>query len=290
MKSYPNCKINLGLRVLRRRTDGYHDLATIFLPVPLCDELEILPAPDACTDVTFTQTGIPIDCPADDNICVKAYRLLRNDFPHIPYVKMHLEKIVPFGAGLGGGSSDAAFTLKMLNEMFSLGLSREQLKQYAARLGADCAFFIDNQPAYATGIGDVLTPLSINPIGNYQILLAKPDEAVSTREAYSGIRLSVAQPEQYEGAPSESPLCQAVAQPISNWRDSVVNDFEATVFPLHPAIADLKSLFYRHGALYACMSGSGATVLALFPKGRHLPQPLLDELNHRRVFVFNSEL
>jgi len=272
MISNPNCKINLGLRVLRKRPDGYHDLDSVFLPVPLCDRLEITPLenmPEGA--LRFTQSGIPVDCAPEDNICAKAYRLLQADFPHIAPASIHLTKNIPFGAGLGGGSSDAAFTLRMLNQLFALGLTTAQLCGYAARLGADCAFFVANQPAHVTGIGDQLSPLGFNPIEDYHLVLAKPNDAVSTREAYGGLHIDPT-------AASSTSMAQLVRQPIACWRSTVLNDFESTVFPLHPGIAQLKELFYRHGALYASMSGSGATVFALFPKDKELPQPLVDTL------------
>lgn len=281
MRTRPNCKINLGLRVLRKRPDGYHDLATVFLPVDLCDEVEIEPLPPttpAEEDVLFSQSGITVDCSWADNICVKAYRLLKADYPTLPAVKMHLVKNIPFGAGLGGGSADAAFVLRMLNEMFGLGIDSQRLKEYAAKLGADCAFFIDNCAAYATGIGDRLTPLEFDPIADYQLVLAKPDDAVSTREAYGGIRID---PTAAQG-PALPQLLQA---PIAQWRSTIVNDFEATVFPLHPAIAALKELFYAHGASYAAMSGSGATVFALFPKSSPAPQRLMDKLGATLIYA-----
>lgn len=283
MKTAPNCKINLGLRVLRRRHDGYHDLASVFLPVPLYDELTIESCPSPAGECLFTSDGIVIDCPPSDNICVKAYHVLKADYPQLPSVKMHLHKCIPFGAGLGGGSSDAAFVLKMLNEIGSLGLSVQQLKGYAARLGADCAFFIDNVPSYATGIGDRLTPLPFNPLEGYRLLLAKPDEAVSTREAYAGLCLDSAKDNPCYDTAATSPLCQALRQPVSTWRETVVNDFEATVFPHHPAIARLKQLFYDHGAAYAAMSGSGAAVYALYPANVQPPSALLSALGGMRL-------
>lgn len=288
MKAYPNCKINLGLRVLRRRPDNYHDLATVFLPIPLCDELEIEPLTkeeETCQSVIFSQTGIVVDCLPEDNICVKAYNLLKKDFPDMPAVKMHLEKVIPFGAGLGGGSSDAAFTLKMLNELFSLGLTDCDLKDYAARLGADCAFFIDNQPAYATGIGNILTPLPSNPLKGYTLLLAKPNESVSTREAYAGLRLTIKEPESYEGPLVESPLVQALSKPVETWSNTVINDFERTIFPIHPAIWELKESFYQNGAVYARMSGSGAAVFALYRDEADIPRALLDDLSNNHIFT-----
>lgn len=272
MKTYPNCKINLGLRVLRKRPDGYHDLDSVFLPIPLCDELEITPLSDmGHGPLFFTQDGITVDCAPDDNICAKAYRLLQKDFPQIGPAHIHLTKRIPFGAGLGGGSSDAAFTLRMLSDLFGLQLPASTLRSYATRLGADCAFFVDNVPAHVTGIGDQLSPLGFNPIEGYHLVLAKPDEGVSTREAYGGLHI--------DPAASLGPtMDHLVRRPVDQWRTTVVNDFESTVFPLHPRIAELKALLYRHGALYASMSGSGATVFALFPKDRALPQTLVDAL------------
>ena len=254
MKTTPNCKINLGLHVVGRRPDGYHNLETLFLPVhDLCDELEINPSTASST--TIHQEGILLDNAPGDNLCMKAYRLLQEEFG-IPPVEILLHKHIPFGAGLGGGSSDAAFTLKMLNQMFALGLSVKELEQHAAQLGADCAFFIQNRPAYATGIGDQLQPLDLD-LSAYRIAIEiPPEEHVSTREAYSGLHLlDCPRPD----------LRQAVRQPMAQWRETIVNDFEASVFPAHPAIVALKNDMYRRGALYASMTGSGAAVFGLFP-------------------------
>ena len=254
MKSHPNCKINLGLHVVGKRPDGYHNLETIFLPVhDLCDELEITPVKGS--DTVVRQEGIVLDNAPEDNLCMKAYRLLHDEF-NIPPVEILLRKHIPFGAGLGGGSSDAAFTLKMLNDMFSLGLATADLEQRAARIGADCAFFIQNRPAYATGIGDQLEPIDLD-LSAYRIAIEiPPDEHVSTREAYAGLHL--------QGG-SRPDLRKAVRQPIVQWRKTIVNDFETSVFPAHPAIAALKDDMYRRGALYAAMTGSGAAVFGLFP-------------------------
>lgn len=255
MIAYPHCKINIGLRVLGRRADGYHDLETVFFPVPLCDRLEILPA----EEFGFSQTGIAIDCPTEENICVRAYRMLEADFAtKLQPVQMVLHKVIPFGAGLGGGSSDAAFTLRMLNEMFSLGLNRDSLLGYASRLGADCAFFLQDQPAFATGIGDCLTPVELNPeIANYQLLLVKPADKVSTGEAYRNVVVLNT---------DSTALRQEVMMPLAMWRERVDNSFEASVLPQHPRIAELKAMMYRQGAVYASMSGSGSTVYGFFPR------------------------
>ena len=256
MISYPNCKINLGLHVVGKRPDGYHDLETIFLPVhSLRDELEIVGGQQECSMV---QDGIALDNAPEDNLCMKAWRLLHDEYD-IPAVSIRLKKGIPFGAGLGGGSADAAFTLKMLNEMFALGLSTSQLEQHAARLGADCAFFIKNEPAYATGIGDILAPTHVD-LSAYRVVIEIPQgEHVSTKEAYGGLKLDlfgVARPD----------LREAVKCPVEEWRSLIVNDFEASVFPAHPAIAALKEDMYRRGALYASMTGSGAAVFGIFAK------------------------
>ena len=255
MITYPNCKINLGLHVVGKRPDGYHDLETIFLPVhTLRDELEIIEGP-----LSMQQDGITLDNAPEDNLCMKAWRLLHEEF-NIPTVSIRLKKGIPFGAGLGGGSSDAAFTLKMLNEMFSLGLTVAQMEQRAARLGADCAFFIQNRPAYATGIGDQLQPLPEFSILNSQfsIQIEIPEgEHVSTKEAYSGLKRDLFGTQRPD-------LRKAVEQPIVEWRTLIVNDFEASVFPAHPAIAALKESIYARGAIYASMTGSGAAVFGIF--------------------------
>ena len=280
MTTYPNCKINLGLHVVGRRPDGYHDLETLFLPVPdLCDELEITELPSAAASSSgaapaprMTQSGIALDNAPDDNLCIRAWRLLHDEFA-IPPVHIRLEKHIPFGAGLGGGSSDAAFTLRMLNNMFSLGLGTADLERRAARLGADCAFFIQNRPAYATGIGDRLEPIEWNTeSGKWKIVIEIPDgEHVSTKEAYAGLKLPGCSPSQGElseglRGKQRPDLRQAIHRPIEEWRHLIVNDFEASVFPAHPAIAALKDDFYRRGALYASMTGSGAAVFGIFAR------------------------
>lgn len=252
MITRPNCKINLGLHVTGKRPDGYHNIETVFLPVhTLCDELEIIQS----DSFSFIQQGIPVDCPPEQNICVKAYNLLLENFPHkVQPVAMRLVKNVPFGAGLGGGSADAAFVLKMLNSMMNLNLSTADLRHYASRIGADCPFFIQNTPAYATGIGDQLQPVDVN-LDGYHIVIEKPDDSVSTREAYAGLLLQNKQ---------RPDLRQVMQMPVEQWRQILVNDFEQSIFPSHPAIAALKQNMYQRGALYASMTGSGAAVFGIF--------------------------
>ena len=279
MITHPNCKINLGLHILGRRPDGYHNLETVFLPVhTLCDELE-LTATDAPT-ATITQQGIALDSTPADNLCLRAWQLMHDRYG-IPPVHIRLDKRIPFGAGLGGGSSDAAFTLKMLDSLFHLGLDTTQLEHLASHLGADCAFFIQNRPAYATGIGDQLQPIALHPaLAHCHIDIAIPEgEHVSTKEAYAGLHRqpactgAAAAPTAVTGTmplgntPRPS-LPDAMQRPIEEWRTLVYNDFEVSVFPAHPAIAALKDNMYRRGALYASMSGSGAAVYGLFPSAQ----------------------
>lgn len=262
----PNCKINLGLHILCRRTDGYHEIETVFYPInDLCDELEIIPHEESSDRPirAFIQEGIAIDCAAEDNICIKAYRLLKDAFPQqVKDVTLRLRKQIPFGAGLGGGSADAAYTLKGLNALFGLNLTNEQLKQYAVRIGADCAFFIDNKPAFAAGIGEQLRPIELD-LSNYTIRIEKPDESVSTKEAYAGVKPRF--PQGISGK-RESELLTVIQSPIERWKGRLTNDFESSIFPKHPAIEIVKEKFYQQGAVYASMSGSGASVFGLFPK------------------------
>ena len=253
MLLYPNCKINLGLRIVRKRPDGYHDLETIFVPIyGLHDELEVTKS----AEFSFVQEGIAVDCPAEDNLIVKCYRNMVAKYPQIGNVTIRFKKNIPFGAGLGGGSSDAAHMAIALNELFELGLSKAQLAEEVAILGADCPFFIYNTPCYAEGIGDKLSPINLDLKGT-RIVLVKPDEAVSTKEAYSGLQIK---DRSAEGIRNKDR--NVTADSIRN--DVFVNDFEETVFPKHPIIADIKKRLQDAGAFYASMSGSGSTVFGLF--------------------------
>lgn len=259
--SYPECKINVGLHVVRRRPDGYHDLESIFVPVPLCDELSMEPA-DA---FTFRQTGIPIGGDPEKNLVVRAYRLMEALTPARKQpLAVTLKKNIPFGAGLGGGSSDAAYALVMLNELWGMHLDTNQLRLLAKRLGADCPFFIEHRPAYVTGIGDCIEPLAVDPIAGHRLVVVKPPDAVSTAEAYAGItpRENDTALRQGHSAPF---LPDAVRLPLDEWRHTIVNDFETTVFARHPQLADIKQHLYQSGAAYASMSGSGAALFALYP-------------------------
>ncbi len=267
---FPNAKINLGLNVVSKRPDGYHNLETIFVPIPLSDILEITHWKDGSSAYQWSCSGIEIDTPPESNIIIKALQLIKQDF-EIPPIQIHLHKHIPFGAGLGGGSADAAFMLKLLNNAFELNISNTQLVGYAAKLGADCPFFIHNQPAYATGIGDKLSPIELNLKG-YYLTLIKPNIHVSTIEAYSGITPQA----------SNSDLNKDILKPVSEWKHCVKNDFEHSVFSKHPTIKEIKDQLYKLGAEYASMSGSGSTVFGLFKD-----QP---QLNFKEMFIYTKQL
>lgn len=262
MKLFPNAKINLGLAVMRKRADGYHDLETIFLPVPgLHDELtvEALEANDAPAEgYLFEQDGIAVDCPPEQNLIIRTYLTMRERYPQVGPVSILFRKNIPFGAGLGGGSADAAFMAKAVNELFRLGLTDEQLEAEVSPLGADCAFFIKNRPQYAEGIGNIFSPVPeavLKQLEGRWLVMLKPECAVSTGQAYRGIRRR--EEEGREGIRGVSDL------------SLLTNDFELTVFPLFPEIAALKEALLARGAIYAAMSGSGATVFGLFGEEQH---------------------
>lgn len=260
MITFPNIKINLGLSITEKRPDGYHNLETVFYPVALEDALEIRTNPEAQQKFTLHQHGMEIAGNPENNLVVKAYLLLDKEF-HLPPVEIHLYKHIPSGAGLGGGSSDAAFMLKLLNEHYNLQLSDNQLEDYAATLGADCAFFIKNTPTYAEGIGNIFSPIELSLKG-YRIMIVKPDVFVSTREAFANIR-----PHR-----PEYPIREVIRRPVAEWKDTLINDFEASVFPQYPVIGEIKEELYHQGAIYASMSGSGSSVFGLFAAGTTLPE------------------
>lgn len=257
MVSFPNCKINIGLHITGKRPDGYHNLESIMVPVPWQDVLEIVPA-EADQQTEFKSTGIRIFGSKENNLCLKAYELLLADFP-LPPARFHLHKIIPIGAGLGGGSSDAALSLVMLNKMFNLKISDEQIENYAARLGSDCPFFLHNKPLYAFEKGDKFEQISLKTEGLF-IVLIKPRIHVNTAEAYSWIK----------PVKRKASLKDLIQQPIESWKDHIENDFELPVFEKYPTIKNIKSRLYKQGALYASMSGSGSTVYGLFREEKHL--------------------
>lgn len=255
MINFPIAKINLGLNVVSKRDDGYHNLETVFYPVPIKDALEVFPMEDGFpSDVRcdLKVTNLFIDGDEQKNLVVKAYNMIAQDY-ELPRVHVHLYKHIPTQAGMGGGSSNCAYMIRLLNEMFSLGMSDEKMIGYAARLGADCAFFIKAQPAYAEGIGEKLQPISID-LSGCKMLVVRPNIPVSTKEAFSLITPQV---------PKKNCL-DIVRQPIETWKDELVNDFERSVFAIHPEIGRLKEMMYEQGAIYAAMSGSGSSVFGLF--------------------------
>ena len=271
MLTKPIAKINLGLNVVEKRPDGYHNLETVFYPVQIEDALEVYPMdPEFPSeyDCDLKVTNITIDGDEQRNLVVRAYNLLKADFPTLPRIHAHLYKGIPTQAGMGGGSSDCGFMITLLNDMFKLGLSDQQMIDYAAHLGADCAFFILNRPCYAEGIGEKLQPIDLDLKGWY-LSLVRPDIPVSTREAFALIKPHY----------PEVNCREVVKQPVESWRDTLVNDFEGSVFAVHPELGAVKDRLYELGATYAAMSGSGSTLFAL----SH--QPLnLDEFNSEGTF------
>lgn len=259
MITFPNAKINLGLNITEKRPDGYHNLETIFYPIPLEDALEVCPRKEGEGKYSLSQSGLAIEGDADKNLVVKAYKLL-DEACGLPPADIYLYKHIPSGAGLGGGSADAAFMLKLLNDTYNLKLTDDQLEEYAARLGADCAFFVRNRPTYAEGIGNIFSPVELSLAG-WQLLLVKPDIFVSTRDAFA--RICPRRPQRN--------LKDIIGQPVESWKDYMVNDFEESVFPQFPAIGDIKTELYRLGAVYASMSGSGSSVYGLFAPDTPLP-------------------
>lgn len=260
MITFPNAKINLGLNIVEKRSDGYHNLETIFYPVHIEDALEVVDLKESEEEFQIYISGASVEGKAEDNLVVKAYRLLQKEYP-IPPIDIYLHKHIPSGAGLGGGSSDAAFMLKLLNDTYQLNITEKQLEAYAATLGADCAFFINNKPVFATGIGNIFEPINLT-LENYHIIIIKPDIFVSTREAFSLIKPM---------RPKTS-LKEVIQKPIEEWKDLMKNDFEISVFANHPQINTIKNLLYHHGAVYASMSGSGSSVFGIFKEIPELRQ------------------
>ena len=256
MINFPIAKINLGLNVVEKRPDGYHNLETVFYPAPIKDALEVTTMDDqfpSDTDCDLKVTNIHIEGDEQKNLVVRAYRLLKEDFPTLPRCHAHLRKGIPTQAGMGGGSSDCAYMIMLLNDLFHLGLSEQQMMDYAARLGADCAFFIKSRPCYAEGIGERLEDISLD-LSEWYIGVVRPDIPVPTKEAFARIRPHYPQKNCRE----------VVMQPVETWKEELVNDFEESVFAIHPELAEVKQQLYNMGATYAAMSGSGSALFGLF--------------------------
>lgn len=248
MISFPNAKINLGLAITEKRADGFHNIDSCFYPVAWKEVLEIQRA----KQTSFTSSGIDIPGDVSKNLCLQAYELLKTDF-RLPPVHIHLHKVIPIGAGLGGGSADGAFALKMLNNIFELGLNTEQLEYYAAQLGSDCPFFVNNKPVLVSGRGEVFTEVKLNLGGRFMVLI-NPQIHISTKEAYAGIQPKM----------PEMSCHHILQQPMENWEGLLVNDFEASLFPNYPQLPAIKKRLYQAGAIYASMTGSGSTVFGIF--------------------------
>ena len=248
MLIFPNAKINIGLNIIERRADGYHNLETIFYPLAIKDALEIVEA----DELSFESSGLEIPGRVEDNLCLKGYHLLKKDFD-VPPVKIHLHKHIPIGAGLGGGSADAAFFIRLMNQKFELGLNDDRMMAYARQLGADCAFFIKNEPVFAFEKGDEFEPIKLD-LSKYHIALVMPPVHVSTAEAYRGVK----------PAAVEYSLMELVQEPVNEWKKFIKNDFEVSIFRDHPEVRGVKAALYEAGALYASMSGSGASVFGIF--------------------------
>ena len=278
MIDFPCAKINLGLNITEKRADGYHNLETVFFPIPICDALEIktmderFPSDMACD---LKVTGNNVCCDEKDNLIVRAYNMIAADFD-IPRVHAHLYKNIPSEAGLGGGSSDAAYMIRLLDQRFRINIGNAEMEKYAARLGADCPFFITAEPSYAEGIGEILSPVNItdNNLEGYSLVVVKPQIAVSTKEAFSSI------------TPRKPLMCcrEIVAQPIETWKDALCNDFEESVFGIYPQLNDIKNRIYTLGAAYAQMSGSGSSLFGIF-KSDVDEQSIKNEFADCRTFV-----
>lgn len=269
----PNCKINIGLNIVSKRPDGYHNLETVFFPIPLRDNLEFKEIENEDMPYRLVSGGVPIEGKPEDNLIVKVYLDMKAEF-NLPALELSLYKNIPMGAGLGGGSSDAAAMMKGLNEAYNLQLSTEDMEKRLAKFGADCPFFVRNKPAYATGIGDELTNCNVSLKDKF-IVLVKPDVFVSTKEAYAHVTPKL----------PAIPLAEAIKLPIETWKEQIVNDFEQSVFPFHPELPAIKQTLYDMGAVFASMSGSGSTMYGIFNR----PTPEANEV-FDKCFVYTKKL
>ena len=260
MISFPNAKINIGLNIVEKRSDGFHNIESIFFPVGLCDALEVVENTNQGAErIVFSSSGIIIPGEESTNLCCRAFHLIANDYP-LPNVKIHLHKHIPIGAGLGGGSSDAAFFIRLLNEKFELGLSWGEMHHYAKQLGSDCSFFVSNKPAFVEGKGDAFESIKLN-LSNYYIALIYPNIHINTAKAYSGVKPK---------KPTHSLENDILNLPIYQWKNYIHNDFEDSVFLQFPKLKSIKEELYSQGALYASMSGSGSTVYGVFKNATNL--------------------
>ena len=262
MVRFPNCKINLGLEIGTKRPDGFHSLETVFIPLPLTDVLEIITAGiNQQENVAYSSSGLTIEGSSNENLCVRAYDLVKADYPAMPAIRMHLHKHIPMGAGLGGGSADAAYTLQMLDSLFGLMIPEKKMQEYALQLGSDCPFFLYNKTVIARGRGEILEPISLD-LSSYNVVLIHPGIHVNTAWAFSKLD---------KRSKSEVPLSERISKDILTWKDNIVNDFEVPVFQYFPEIESIKNELYKAGALYASLSGSGSSVYGIF-KWKTVPE------------------
>ena len=274
MVIFPPCKINLGLRIIRKRADGFHDLETVFYPLPWNDVLEVTRLENSDKTFIFEQTGIPVDGWPEDNICFKAWKIIKDHFPDLPPLQLRLYKNIPMGAGLGGGSADGAYTLRLLNDCFNLGATKEQLHEWALQLGSDCPFFIEDGPCVATGRGEILEPIGV-PLKGHFIVVVNPGIHVNTGWAFSQLQLVPQMGLDFR---------EIILQPMAKWQNQLTNDFEGPVFHHYPAIGAIKNDLLNLGARYASMSGSGSTVFGIFEEEPRLPKYLFPEEYLVKVF------
>lgn len=251
---FPNCKINLGLNIVGKRTDDYHNLETVFYPLPFYDVLEIIQSSNSNSPYELFLSGITIEGNAENNLCVKAYQLLKKDFPKLPAIKIYLHKTIPAGAGLGGGSADGAITLRLINDKFNLNLSQQKLIDYALTLGSDCPFFIINKPCFAQNRGELLQPVDLN-LSGYKLILINPGIHINTGWAFTQVKFS-----------NNKNIKTIIQQSVETWKELLTNDFELPVFQKYPEIKTIKNYLYAEGALYASMSGSGSSVYGIFER------------------------
>lgn len=266
MIQFAPCKINLGLSIQSKRADGYHNLETVFYPIAIHDIIEIIPLSDKEGSIQFTHSGIAVPGELKENLCYKAYQLLKKEYPTISSIKLHLHKNIPMGAGLGGGSSDASTMLLLMNQLFQLGLSNEALIKLATSLGSDCPFFIYNSPCYAKGRGEILNPIKVD-LSNYTIALLHPQIPISTSWAFTQLNPKI----------PNTTIADIIQMPIETWKDTLFNDFENPLFKLHPKLALYKTKLYEAGAIYASMSGSGSSLFGIFPRGKKIDTSIFQD-------------
>jgi len=271
MVTFPNCKINLGLNILQKRDDGYHNIETVFYPLPIYDALEVISSP--IHETNFNNTGI-FTGEHENNLCLKAYYLLKKDFPELPPINMHLHKAVPIGAGLGGGSADATFTLLLLNKKYNLNISEIKLYEYALLLGSDCPFFLFNSACLASSRGEILEPVKLS-LSGYKILIINPGIHINTKQIFKKITPAV---------PCRK-IREIIQQPLSVWKNELVNDFEKVVFPAFPEIKKIKEKMYQQGAVYAQMTGTGSTVFAIFNVDTEINFPIKENYYYKWITI-----